>query len=142
MRSFFELTFRPFFVIAGAGTALASLFAFWPEWAVTKIARLAFVREHTIIVQHWGILVSLTGALMIVAAFRAEWRQPILAFAAVEKAFIVYLVVRNGNQQYADGFLVAAFADAAVVLYTVAFVAVCGSRTPMQRTSQLTEASR
>ncbi len=32
MKRFFDLTFRPFFVITGIETASASLYAFWPSW--------------------------------------------------------------------------------------------------------------
>lgn len=32
MKRFFGLTFRPFFVLTGIGTALAGLYAFWPVW--------------------------------------------------------------------------------------------------------------
>ena len=78
MRRFFELTFRPFFVLTGLGTALISLYAFWPLWASQTIAKLSFIQDYTIIVQHWGIMVGLMGVFMIAAAIRPEWRTPIL----------------------------------------------------------------
>ena len=33
MKRFFDLTFKPFFVLTGIGTAAAALYAFWPRWA-------------------------------------------------------------------------------------------------------------
>jgi hypothetical protein len=56
------------------------------------VARIAFIQEYTIILQHWGLMVGLMGVFKIVAAFRAEWRTPILIYSAVEKVFMVYLV--------------------------------------------------
>ena len=88
MKRFFDLTFRPFFVLTGAGTALASFNAFWPQWAVETLEKIAFIQAYTIIVQHWGMMVGLMGVFMIVAAFRAEWRKPILIYSAVEKAYL------------------------------------------------------
>ena len=78
MKRFFELTFRPFFVLTGIGTALAGFDAFWPEWTVETVQKLQFVQDYTILLQHWGIMVGLMGISMVVAAFRVEWRNPIL----------------------------------------------------------------
>jgi hypothetical protein len=38
---------------------------------------------------------------LIVAAFREEWRKPILVYRAIEKTFMVYLVLTNGSWPYA-----------------------------------------
>lgn len=136
MKRFFDLSFRPFFVLTGAGTAAASFYAFWPQWAVETLARLAFIQEYTIILQHWGIMVGLMGVFMIVAAFRAEWRTPILIYSAVEKAFMVYLVVANVSRPYSEGFWIGAMMDATVVLYTIAYFGVCGFGTPASSSSR------
>jgi|ERR1017187_1671785 hypothetical protein len=121
MKRFFALTFRPFFVLTGAVTALGSLNAFWPRWTADSVEKIAFVQDYTIILQHWGFMLGVTGAFMIVAAFREEWRKPVLIFSALEKAFVVYLVVANGSHPYADGFKAGAWMDATVVLYTLAY---------------------
>jgi hypothetical protein len=52
MKRFFDLTFKPFFVLTGIGTALAALDAFWPRWAVETVQRIAFIQDYTIILQH------------------------------------------------------------------------------------------
>ena len=135
MNRFFDLTFRPFFVLTGIGTTLAALNAFWPRWAVETVEKIAFVQDYTVIVQHWGIMVGLVGVFMIVAAFRTDWRKPILIYSLLEKAFIVYLVVANGRQPYAAGFKIGAAMDAMVVLYTIVYFAVYGLRTPPVATS-------
>jgi hypothetical protein len=132
MKRFFEFTFRPFFLLTGVGTALASLDAFWPRWTVETVQKLPFVQDYTILVQHWGIMVGLMGVSMVVAAFRAEWRKPILIYSAFEKTFMVYLVVANRSQVYAQGFKVAAAMDATVVLYTIAYFA-SSCLTPLEK---------
>jgi hypothetical protein len=124
MKRFFDLTFKPFFVLTGIGTASASLYAFWPRWTAETVGRIVFVPDYTIITQHWGIMVGLMGVFMIVAAFKVEWRKPILIYSLLEKAFMVYLVVANGSQSYSQGFKVGAAMDATVVLYTIAYFAV------------------
>ena len=130
MKRFFDLTFRPFFVLTGIGTAGAFIYAFWPEWALPQIAKFAYREEYTIFVRHWGITVGLMGVFMVVAAFRETWRNPILIYSGVEKAFIVYLVLANLSQPYSQGFWAAAAMDAVVVLYTIGYFAVCGFKLP------------
>jgi len=66
------------------------------------------------------------GVLMIVAAFRSDWRTPILVYSALEKAFIVYLVAANVSRPYARGFWAGAGMDGMVVLYTIGYFVVCG----------------
>jgi hypothetical protein len=126
MKRFFDLTFRPFFVITGIGTALASLYAFWPRWAVETVGKIPFVPDYTIITQHWGIIVGLMGVFMIVTAFKVEWRKPILIYSLFEKAFMVYLIVANGKQPYAQSFKAGAAMDATVVVYTIVYFLVFG----------------
>ena len=129
MKHFFNLTFRPFFVIAGMATALGGLNAFWPRWTVEKVELVPFNQDYIIILQHWGIMLGLTGVFMIVAAYCAAWRNPVLIFSAGEKAFIVYLVVANLTSPYARGFWVAGVVDGTIVLYTIAYFVACGFET-------------
>ena len=126
MKRFFDITFRPFFVLTGLGTATAGLYAFWPQWAIAHIAKFAYSQEYTIVLQHWGSMVCLMGVFMVVAAYRADGRVPILIYSGLEKAFMVYLVVANLSHPYSQGFLIGAGMDAAVVLYTIGYFAVCG----------------
>jgi hypothetical protein len=128
MKRFFDLTFGPFFVITGIGTASASLYAFWPRWTAETVGKIPFAPDYTIITQHWGIMVGLMGVFMIVAALKVEWRRPILVYSLFEKAFMVYLVVANRSYAYVQGFKIGAAMDATVVLYTIIYFAVCGFR--------------
>jgi len=130
IRRFFDLTFRPFFVLTRMVTALGSLNAFWPRWTAERVELIPFIQDYTIILQHWGIMLGVTGAFMVVAAFRADWRNPILIFSACEKAFIVYLVIVNATRPYAQGFWAGAGMDATIVLYTIGYFAVHGFKSP------------
>jgi len=126
MKRFFNLTFKPFFAITGIATALCVVFALWPRWAAEKALLIPFDQNYLIVLRHWGIMLGLTGVFMVIAAFRADVRTPVLIFSACEKAFFVYLVATNLGQPYARGFWVGAAMDATVVLYTVLYFAVCG----------------
>jgi hypothetical protein len=126
MKLFFDLTFKPFFVLTGIGTAAAALYAFWPRWATETAGKIPFVPDYTILTQHWGIMVALMGAFMIAIAFKVEWRNPILIYSLFEKAFMVYLVLANRSQSYSQGFKVGAAMDATVVVYTIVYFAVFG----------------
>ena len=126
MKRFFDLTFKPFFVITGIGTAAAIFYAFWPRWAAETAGKIPFIPDYTILTQHWGIMVALMGAFMIAIAFKVEWRKPILLYSLFEKAFMVYLVLANGSHSYSQGFKPGAAMDATVVLYTIVYFAVFG----------------
>jgi hypothetical protein len=131
MKRFFDLTFKPFFILTGIGTALGAVNAFWPRWAAEKVELIPFVQDYTIILQHWGIMLGLMGVFMIVAAFRTDVRNPILVFSALEKTFIVYLVVANISRPNARGFWFGAAMDATVVFYTIGYFAVRTFSTPL-----------
>lgn len=124
MKRFFDLTFKPFFVVTGIGTALGAVNAFWPQWGAEKVLLVPFDQDYTIILQHWGCLLGVMGVFMIVVAFWEKWRDPILIFSACEKAFFVYLVARNISRPYARGLWFGGGMDAMVVLYTIAYFAV------------------
>ena len=68
LRRFFARTVRPFFLLTGAGTAAVGLYAFLPSWAMPNVARLPYLQDYTIIIQHWGIMVGLMGLCMMAAA--------------------------------------------------------------------------
>jgi hypothetical protein len=120
MKHFFDLTFPPFFVITGAGTALAALDAFWPRWALDTIQKITYVQDYTIFVRHWGIMWW---------AFSWLSRVSILVYSAIEKTFMVYPALINFSYPYSQGFWVPAAMDAVVVLYTIAYFATHGFET-------------
>ena len=132
MNTFIEKTIKPVLIVGGAGTALAGLNAFLPQFAVQNVQKLEWVPEYTIFVQHWGIMVCLMGVFMVAAAFKLSWRTPILLYSLLEKAFMVFLVVSNLAHPYSSGFWVPAAMDAAItawsLLYFVSLRRNAGSR--------------
>ena len=128
MRRFFERTVRPFFLFTGAGTALVGLYAVWPSCAMPNVAKLPYLQDYTIIIQHWGIMVGLMGVAMMLAAIVPQWRVPILLYSALEKAFMVWLVLSNAQHSFASGFWVPFALDSTVVLYTVGYFLALGFR--------------
>ena len=124
MHKFIDLTIKPVLIIGGAGTALAGIDAFFPRFAVETVQKLEFVPHYTIFVQHWGMMVCLIGAFMIAAAFKKSWRAPILLYAMIEKAFMVFLVVSNIGQTFSSGFLAPAVMDATITVWIVFYFAL------------------
>ena len=122
MKKFIAATVKPVLIIGGGITALAGLNAFLPRFAVENIQNMAFIPEYTIFVQHWGMMVSLIGVFMVIAAFRESWRTPIILYAMIEKAFMVYLAVVNLGQPYAEGFYAPATMDAILTLWSILYV--------------------
>ena len=121
MKKFIDATIKPVLIIGGVATAAAFLYAFWPQFAVSKIAGLDLVQDHIIFVRHWGIMVGLIGAFMVAAAFIESWRTPIIFYGLLEKAFMVYLVVTNASFPYAQGFYGPAAMDAFLTVYSILY---------------------
>ena len=90
LHRFFSRTVRPFFLFTGAGTALVGLYAVLLSWAMPNVARLRYLQDYTIIIQHWGIMVAILvgfmGVCMMPAALVPQWRVPILLYSALEKS--------------------------------------------------------
>ena len=132
LEQFFSRTFRPFYLLTGAGTALIGLFALFPAWAMPNIARLPHLVEYTIIIQHWGIMVGLMGLFMMGAAIYPAWRFPIALYSVLEKAFMVWLVASNARQPFAAGFWIPFAIDLAVVAYTIGYFVYGGFHVPVR----------
>jgi hypothetical protein len=132
LESFFSRSFKPFYLVTGAGTALIGLFAFSPSWATENVAKLPFLVDYTIIIQHWGIMVGLMGLFMMGAGIFPKWRAPIGLYSVLEKAFMVWLVLFNAKQPYVAGFWLPFAIDLTVVVYTIGYFAYCGFDNPMR----------
>jgi len=121
MKNFIDKTIKPFLVIAGLCTCMGGIYAFAPIFAVENFSKLPFDENYTMFVQHWGSMVLLAGIFMIIAAFRAEWRLPILLFIIIEKACFVLLYLYHACQQSGAGFKGAAVMDAIIVIYLLVY---------------------
>ena len=107
--------------LAGIGTATALVYAFFPEWAVTNIAQLPFIASDFVYYQHWGMMVGLMGVMMIISAFRPQWRSSIMFYSFIEKGFMVFLVVSNLDSDLINGFMLPAIMDTIVVIWTLGY---------------------
>jgi hypothetical protein len=88
---------------------------------VENIAELEFIRDYTIFVQHWGLMVGLIGVFMVLAAFRKSWQTPILLYAMIEKAFMVFLVAINLGQPFVSGFYAPAVMDSIITVWLLIY---------------------
>ncbi|MGV3606023.1 MAG: hypothetical protein ACO1RA_06420 [Planctomycetaceae bacterium] len=125
-QQFFRRTACPFYLVTGAGTALVGLYAVAPSWAMPNIAKLPYLQDYTIIIQHWGGMVGLIGLFTMIAAWVPKWRVPLLLYGVIEKAFIVWLVLSNAQSSFVAGFWVPCIVDSTVVIYTIGYFSTCG----------------
>lgn len=73
-------------------------------------------------------MVGLMGVFMIAAAIVPAWRVLILVYSAMEKSFMVWLVLTNANQPFVTGFWVPLVIDSTVVIYTIGYFLCNGFR--------------
>ena len=121
MKTLIDKTTKPVLIIGGLGTALAGLNAFVPRFAVENVQQMEWAPDYTIFVQHWGIMVCLMGVFMVAAAFVESWRTPIMLYGLLEKAFMVFLVATNLDQDFSSGFLVPATIDAFITAWSILY---------------------
>ncbi len=130
LHRFFSSTVRPFFLFTRAGTALCGLYAVLPAWAMPNVAKLPYLQDYTIIIQHWGIMVGIVGLFMMGAGLVPQWRVPILLYSALEKSFMLWLVLSNAKQSFVSGFWIPFALDSTVVIYTIGYFLTFGFRSP------------
>ncbi len=75
-------------------------------------------------------MVGHMGLCMMLAALVPEWRIPILLYSALEKSFMVWLVLSNAQQSFVSGFWVPCALDSTVVIYTIGYFVALGFRNP------------
>ncbi len=73
-------------------------------------------------------MVGLMGVATMLAALVPQWRVPIVLYSALEKSFMVWLVLSNVQNSFANGFWIPFVLDSTVVIYTIGYFAVCGFR--------------
>ncbi len=123
MKTIIDKTIKPVLIIGGLGTAAAGLNAFLPRFAVENLQKMEFIADYTIFVQHWGIMVCLICVFMVAAAFKESWRTPILLYGMIEKAFMVFLVATNLDQDFAAGFMAPAVMDEIISVWSILYFA-------------------
>jgi len=73
-------------------------------------------------VRHWGVLISVVGALIVYSAYAPTVRAPILAAAAIEK-FAVVLLTFFGPMKRTSAMTAIAIGDGAFAILYVAYLA-------------------
>ena len=121
LKAFIDRTTKPVLIVGGAGTALAGLDALAPRFAVENVQKIDFIPAYTIFVQHWGMMVGLFGVFMVAAAFKESWREPVLLYGMIEKAFMVFLFVVNRGQPHAEGFMAPAVMDGIITVWCILY---------------------
>lgn len=83
--------------------------------------------------RHWGLMIGGLGILMMIAAFRPAIRSEIIAFCAVEKAFISYLWFASRAEPWANAYLLPALGDFVIFLWCLLYFAHRQSMRKAQR---------
>lgn len=67
---------------------------------------------------HWGLMCFVVGALLVFAGFFEVYRPPILLAAAIEKAGLIFIIIKNRNKPfYKSLYPTAAFDGLCVLVY-------------------------
>ena len=105
--------------ITGIITILPGFIYFFPISTSSKLLKIDFKDEASLFfVQHWGLLVSVLGVLIVYSVHAPSIRTPILIAAIVEKAAIVFLILKAWQKDFTKGLRGTAVFDAiCVVLY-------------------------
>jgi hypothetical protein len=123
MEDFIRLTITPYLVIAGILTMTPLLFALAPGKAVPRMLKLPWDEKYTILVRHWGFLVTLVGISLIIAIFVKPLLFPVMIFSTVQKLFMVILFFCYLKKPWAAGFRTIGVADSLMVLYSLLYFA-------------------
>lgn len=75
-----------------------------------------------IVVRSWGLLISITGGLLIYGALNPVHRRLVCVTACISKVFFVFLVLNYG-QDFMDKAIVAVVFDVVAVLIMLVYLA-------------------
>ncbi len=109
-------------ILGGLMTLIPGAFAVSPIFGMNTLLHLDFIKEYTILIQHWGFTVCLSGIFLILVAFKKEWRMPIVLFALFVKLYFVTLYVININEVFAKGFIIPVTSDLVTGVFCFAYV--------------------
>ena len=119
MVHFLNRSIKSALVIFGVMTSSTVIIAVFPKFGLECLLQLEFIPSYKILVQHWGLLIFMTGVMLCISAYKTEWRNPVIIFAVSEKLFIVLLYIGNQESLHIDGFLIATVVDLFMVSYFV-----------------------
>jgi len=136
MVHFLNRSIKSALVIFGIMTSSTVIIAVFPKFVIECLLQLEFIPSYKILVQHWGLLIFMTGVMLCMSAYRTEWRNPIIIFAVSEKFFFVLLYIGNQESLHIDGLLIAAVFDLFMVSYFVLHLLAKGHAENSRRGSQ------
>jgi hypothetical protein len=122
MQSFFQKTIKPFLLVSGAFTMSAILLAFLPTFIGPRLLKIPVLSMNQLFVQHWGAVVFCLGVLMVVAAYKHEFRPYVLPLIVFEKLFLATLVFFNLDNPFVQGMLATAIVDTLISVYLVGYL--------------------
>jgi hypothetical protein len=118
--AFIARTLKPFLVVAGLLTGVTVVFALDFELFRPMFRDLVDYTPASVpALRHWGIMVFGIGMLMVAAAFRAWLRFETMVYVIIEKAFLLYLFVRDLNEPWAMGYVGPVALDTVIVIYAI-----------------------
>jgi len=117
MHTVFDKTFSLFIIMGGIYTSGAGLLTVSPE-LITPLFLLGFEKEYTLLIQHWGFTTFLIGLAMIISVYKPMWREPVFLIAAVEKLYMLYLVIYHHSM----GFVSVAVIDTLISIYLLSYL--------------------
>lgn len=121
--TFIAKTVKGFLIIFGLATCLPLLVAYDVNLAQKLIFfnLLDYGPSAVPAIRHWGIMVFGIGLLMIIAAFRPWLRFEAMVFSAVEKSFMVYLILVSFSQPWVKMYTMPLIVDSTIVLYSLLY---------------------
>ena len=108
--------------ITGFLTSSMLLLCCFPQFVLQKLLRVDIARDSAaeLIARHWGMVVCVTGLMLIYAGYDEAARKPILFLVGLNKAVFVLLMLFKYNRQYGRSFIVNFLFDIlCIVLYAI-----------------------
>jgi hypothetical protein len=122
MQKFFLKTIKPVLQIAGIFTMSAILLAFLPTIIGPRLLKVPVLSMNQLFIQHWGVVVFCMGVMMIVAAYKPDFRKYIIPLVVFEKLFLATLVLFNLDNQFVHGMVMPAVIDTLVSFYFIGYL--------------------
>jgi hypothetical protein len=122
VKAFIAKTIKWFLIVFGLATCGTLPFAIDINLLTPMLGGLVDYTPASVpALRHWGFMIFGIGVLMIVAAFRPWLRFETMVFSALEKAFMVYLVLSNLGRPWGMGYIGAAVIDGTIVAYSILY---------------------
>ncbi len=116
-----EKSVKPFMVFAGLFTSTAVIVVFDPQFAFDLFFGGDSLTgpQADVIVRNWGALITGIGLLLLVGAFREEYRSLIFLIASSTKLFFIVTVINYG---YLSDAIMGVMVDGLIILYSLVFL--------------------